>query len=75
MEGEFGEGYAHTLARGHVVHALGDRTAAAALEDGASPRAVWEAVCEDMQVPPERRLGRDDAPMEVPRSVLDSIED
>lgn len=69
MEDEFGEGYAHTLARGHVVQSLDDRTVAAALEDGESPRRVWEALCEDLAVPEHRRLGIDREPMEVPPEI------
>jgi len=41
-----------------VVDRLGDRTAEQALAAGHTPRAVWEALCEAMQVPVERRLGR-----------------
>lgn len=59
MRDEFGEGYAESLARTHVLGALGDRTVRQALEQGLSPRAVWEALCEDMDVPESRRLGRD----------------
>lgn len=59
MEDEFGAAYAGTLARDHVLGALGGRTVLQALADGEPPRAVWDAVCEDMDVPAERRLGRD----------------
>lgn len=69
MEDEFGEGYAHTLARGHVIQSLGDRTVSLALEQGESPRIVWEALCEDVGVPEHRRLGIDRTPMEVPPEI------
>ena len=69
MEDEFGESYAHTLARGHVVQALGDRTVTAALDEGESPRRVWEALCEDLDIPPHRRLGIDREPMPVPPEI------
>lgn len=69
MEDEFGEGYAHTLARGHVVQALGDRTVTIALAEGEPPRRVWEALCEDIGVPEHRRLGIDRQPVEVPREI------
>ncbi len=69
MEDEFGQAYADTLARGHVVQALGDRTVARALEDGVPARRVWEALCEDVGVPEERRLGIDRPPMEVPPEI------
>ncbi len=59
MEGEFGAAYAHLLARTHVLAALGGRTPAEALESGEQPRTVWLALCEDVDVPEEHRLGRD----------------
>lgn len=73
MEDEFGEGYAHTLARGHVVQALGDRTVTTALDEGESPRRVWEALCEDLGVPERRRLGVDREPMEVPPEIANEV--
>jgi hypothetical protein len=60
MDGEFGAGYAATLAREHVLSALGERTPEQALAAGFDPREVWLALCVDLQVPPERRLGVDD---------------
>ncbi|GAA4124865.1 DUF3046 domain-containing protein [Knoellia locipacati] len=60
MNDEFGESYAPTLARDHVLGVLGGRSVAQALEDGMHPRLVWLALCDDMDVPQERRLGRDD---------------
>lgn len=62
MEGEFGAGYAGLLARTHVIGSLGGRTAAEALEAGERPRSVWLALCEDMDVPEDRRLGKDHPP-------------
>lgn len=59
MEDEFGEGYAGSLARDHVVGALGNRTVLQALEDGEPPRTVWLALCDDMDVPASHRLGRE----------------
>ena len=72
MEGEFGAGYAHTLARHQVLGSLGDRTAEDALGAGMPPREVWHALCDAMDVPEGRRLGKD-VRMQVPRSVTDSI--
>ena len=72
MEGEFGAGYAHTLARHHVLEALGGRTVTEALDAGLPPRQVWYAICDAMDVPESRRLG-EDTTMDVPRSVTDSI--
>lgn len=60
MREEFGGGYAATLAREHVVSALGERTAEQALAGGVDPREVWLALAADLQVPRERWLGRDD---------------
>lgn len=59
MNDEFGEAYATSLARDHVLGNLGGRTVLEALEQGEPPRTVWEALCEDMDVPVARRLGRD----------------
>ncbi len=56
---EFGPGYAASLMRSHVLVALDNRTGEAALADGIPPRAVWAAICEDFEVPMERRFGRD----------------
>ncbi|MEO5981262.1 MAG: DUF3046 domain-containing protein [Pedococcus sp.] len=57
MNDEFGEGYASSFARHHVLGVLGDRSALEALEAGESPRNVWAAICEAMDVPEARRLG------------------
>ncbi|WP_270887663.1 DUF3046 domain-containing protein [Pedococcus sp. 5OH_020] len=57
MNDEFGEAYAGSLARHHVLAALGDRTPEQALAAGESPRRVWQALCDDMDVPEARRLG------------------
>jgi hypothetical protein len=62
MNEEFGAAYAGTLARDHVIHALGDRTVDLALADGEPPRRVWLALCDDMDVPESRRLGKDVKP-------------
>lgn len=56
MDQEFGPAYARTLAAGHALHALGDRTVSAAIEDGVPARTVWTTLCEDLQVPEERRF-------------------
>ena len=54
MEDEFGASYA-----GHHLFALGGRTVLEALVTE-SPRTVWFALCDDMDVPEARRFGRDD---------------
>ena len=59
LEDEFGAAYARTVARDVVVDILGGRTAEQALAAGARPREVWTALCDTMEVPAERRWGRD----------------
>jgi hypothetical protein len=59
VDDEFGAGYGRTLVRDHVLQVLGDRTAEQALLGGEPPRAVWSALCEALDVPPERRWGRE----------------
>ncbi len=58
MNDEFGASYAASLARDHALSALGSRTALEAIEAGDSPREIWFALCDDMDVPAERRHGR-----------------
>lgn len=36
---------------------VGDRTAAQAIAAGVDPREVWLALCDELDVPPERRYG------------------
>lgn len=57
VDGEFGRAQGRALVRDHVVGALGHRTAEQALASGEDPRPVWSALCDDLQVPPERRWG------------------
>lgn len=59
MEQEFGGPYGRALAASHAIHALEDRTASEAIDAGVPVRRVWEALCDDMEVPEERRLPRD----------------
>jgi len=59
MNDEFGAAYAHSLARDHVLGALGNRTPLQALESGIKPREAWLALCADMDVPAERWLGKE----------------
>ena len=40
-----------------VLPTIDDRTAAQAIADGVPPREVWLALCEETDVPPERRYG------------------
>src|SRR5665647_1026148 len=59
MDDEFGAAYARSLARDHVLGALGNRTPIEAIESGVKPREAWLALCVDMDVPLERRLGKE----------------
>ncbi len=59
MEAEFGTAYAHSLAAHQSLTALGGSTAEEAIERGVPNRDVWLALCEQMDVPVERRLGPD----------------
>lgn len=62
MADEFGSAYAASLARDHVLTALGGLTGIQALDAGADPREVWLALCQEMDVPVERQWGRDPGP-------------
>jgi len=55
MAQEFGEVRADMLARDHVFSSLGGRTVDQALDAGLEPKAIWRAVCDVFEVPPERR--------------------
>lgn len=57
MAEEFGQAYSGVLIRDHWLSVLGG-TPADALERGVPAKAVWAALCEDLQVPVERRYGR-----------------
>lgn len=57
MADEFGEDYASVLLRDHWLSALGG-SARDALAEGIPPKRVWNALCDDLQVPAERRHGR-----------------
>lgn len=52
---EFGQVRGDSLLVDHVFLSLGGRTAAAAIEDGVDPKAVWRAMCDEFDVPPQRR--------------------
>ncbi|WP_459643046.1 DUF3046 domain-containing protein [Kineococcus sp. NUM-3379] len=59
VDEEFGAGYGRSLAADQVLMALGDRSPAQALSDGVEPKEVWFALCDAMDVPAERRWGRE----------------
>lgn len=54
---EFGVAYAGVLLRDHWLPKL-QKTGSDALAAGTEPRVVWEAICEEFQVPEARRHGR-----------------
>jgi hypothetical protein len=55
MADHFGEGYADTFARDHVMSDLGGRTVYEALDAGWEAKDVWRVVCASMGVPSENR--------------------
>jgi len=59
VDDEFGPGYGRTLFRDQVLTGLGHRTGEQALAAGDDPRDIWVALCDEMDVPAERRWGRD----------------
>lgn len=59
MDHVFGAEYSRTLAGELALDGLDSRTAARSLEDGIDPRDVWHAVCQQMDVPLDRRDGGD----------------
>lgn len=55
MADHFGEGYADTFARDHVMSDLGGRTVHEALDAGWEAKDVWRVVCATMNVSIENR--------------------
>ncbi|KUJ35569.1 hypothetical protein MBT84_12465 [Streptomyces sp. MBT84] len=55
MADHFGETYADTFARDHVMSELGGRTVHQALDSGWEARDVWRAVCTAVEIPHEKR--------------------
>ncbi|GAA1543151.1 DUF3046 domain-containing protein [Actinomadura kijaniata] len=51
MNEQFGEGYAESVARDHVLAELGGRTIEQALADGEPAKRVWQAVVATFDVP------------------------
>ncbi|MDX2377450.1 DUF3046 domain-containing protein [Microbacterium sp. LRZ72] len=54
---EFGGAYGAVVTADLGLSGMGGRTATEAIADGEAPRAVWTALCEAADVPPERRYG------------------
>lgn len=55
MRAQFGDSYAESVAKDHVIAGLGDRTVNQALADGEDVKAVWRAVCDAFRVPDRLR--------------------
>jgi Protein of unknown function (DUF3046) len=51
MSAQFGEAYAHSVAKDYVLAGLGGRTIDRALADGEDVKKIWRAVCESFNVP------------------------
>lgn len=55
MRAQFGDDYAASVAKDHVLAGLGGRTADQALAEGIEPKTVWHAVCEAFEIPEKSR--------------------
>jgi hypothetical protein len=55
MERVFGPTYARSVAADRVFRALGGRTVDQALAAGEDAKAVWRAVCAEVDVPADER--------------------
>ena len=55
MRQVFGDTYAESVAKDHVMAELGGRTVDQALTDGESAKRVWQAVCATFDVPERLR--------------------
>jgi hypothetical protein len=55
MRAQFGEVYADSVAKDHVLATLGSRTVNQALAEGEDVKKVWRAVCEAFRVPERLR--------------------
>jgi len=54
---EFGVAYGTVIMRDIVLEAVGSRTAEQAIKAGVPVREIWLALCQTMDVPPERWYG------------------
>ena len=55
MRAQFGEAYADSVAKDHVLAGLGGRTVNQALADGEDAKVVWRTVCDAFRVPDRLR--------------------
>ncbi|HJC84338.1 MAG: DUF3046 domain-containing protein [Corynebacterium sp.] len=58
VTGEFGDSFGTWIAGSHVLQSLG-RTSAELIEQGHDLREIWLSLCDDFDVPSDRRLGED----------------
>ncbi|PFG28546.1 Protein of uncharacterised function (DUF3046) [Corynebacterium renale] len=59
IEDEFGTVKADFVYHSHFLAGLGG-TAEQLIDDGVDPNRVWGQLCDDFEVPADRRLGRDE---------------
>ena len=55
MEHHLGPAYSRTWAHEQVLAGLGGRTVEQALSEGETPKRVWRAVWEALELPPSER--------------------
>ena len=55
MESALGRDYARSWAHQHVMASLDGRTAEQALAHGETPKTVWRAVCQALELPAAQR--------------------
>jgi hypothetical protein len=55
MEYHLGSAYSRTWAHEHVLASLGGRTVEQALAAGETPKRVWRAVWEALELPPSEK--------------------
>jgi hypothetical protein len=55
MEHHLGPAYSRTWAHEHVLADLGGRTVEQALSEGETPKRVWRAVWEALELPPSEK--------------------
>lgn len=66
LEEVFGRGYGRSLSRDQGLVKLQGMTVVEALAAGEEPRVVWNVLCDQMDIPDERRWGRDHAAPPMP---------
>ncbi|GAA0636043.1 DUF3046 domain-containing protein [Bifidobacterium pullorum] len=59
LEEVFGRSYGRSLSRDQQLTSLDGLTVVEALAAGIEPRVVWNALCDQMDVPDARRWGTD----------------